>query len=233
MHHWIVKLPPIFDQVFAVNMNTLITMWLCMGVLIILAILSTRKLSIVPGKAQFLGEKVMEALWGFADSTIEKDGRKHVPLLASLFLFILTANLCGQIPWRLYHLKEGAEFAAPTSDINLTVALAVIVLVYYAFQGFRLKGYKFIIHEFSFVGVIMALVELMDFVTRPLALSLRLFANILAGEILVVTFISFFPLFLPLPIMLFELMVAFIQAAVFTMLSAIYIGLATQPLEEH
>ena len=159
------------------------------------------------------------------------DGRKHVPLLASLFLFILTANLLGQLPWRLYHLKTG-ELASPTNDINMTAAMAIMVLIYYVYQGVRIKGPKYFLHEFSFVGIIMALVELLEMVVRPFSLALRLFANILAGELLIVTFVGLCAYLLPLPFMLFEVFVAFIQALVFMLLSTAYIAIAVQE-EEH
>lgn len=225
-HHWVVKM---FGQ--SVNMDTLVTMWLCMGVIIILAFIASRNLSIIPNKPQFLGEKIMGCFWGLTDSMIQKDGRKHVPLLASLFLFILTTNLCGQIPWRLYHLKTG-EFASPTNDINLTAAMALLVLVYYVYQGVKLKGGKFFIHDFSFTGIIMALVELLELVIRPFSLALRLFANILAGEMLVLTFVGLCAFLAPLPFMFFEVFVAFLQALVFTLLSTAYIAIATQQ-DEH
>ncbi len=226
MHHWIVQ---VFGQ--NINMDTLVTMWLCMGLLIVLAFIASRNLSIVPGKAQFLGEKIMEMFWGLTDSMIQKDGRKHVPLLASLFLFILTANLCGQIPWRIYHLKSG-ELASPTNDINLTAAMAILVLAYYVYHGIKVKGFKFFIHDFSFTGIVMALIEVLELVLRPFSLALRLFANILAGELLVVAFIGIIAYILPVPIMLFEVFVAFLQALVFLLLSTSYIAIATQ-VDEH
>ncbi len=227
MHHWIV-------QIFGhnVHMDTLVTMWLCMGLLIVLAFIATRNLSVVPGKAQFLGEKVMEMFWGLTDSMIQKNGRKHVPLLASLFLFILTANLCGQVPWRIYQIKAGGELASPTNDINLTAAMAILVLLYYVYQGVKVKGFKFFIHDFTFTGIVMALIEVLELVLRPFSLALRLFANILAGELLVVAFLGIIAYVIPVPVMLFEVFVAFLQALVFLLLSTSYIAIATQT-DEH
>ena len=162
---------------------------------------------------------------------IETENRKHVPLVASLFLFIVTANLMGQLPLRIIHLKNGSELASPTNDINLTAAMAVIVLIYYVFMGIKAKGPKLFLHEFSFTGIVMALVEILEMFTRPLSLAIRLFANIFAGEILVSIALGSLAYFLPLPIMLFEILVAFIQATVFMMLTIAYIGSATK--EEH
>ncbi len=216
---------------YSINLDTVITMWITMGILIVFALLATRKMSIIPNKLQAVAEGILGVFVNLTDSMIGKNGRKHVPLLASLFLFILTANLLGQLPWRLYHLKTG-ELASPTNDINMTAAMAIMVLVYYVYQGVRIKGPKYFLHEFSFVGIIMALVELLEMVVRPFSLALRLFANILAGELLIVTFVGLCAYLLPLPFMLFEVFVAFIQALVFMLLSTAYIAIAVQE-EEH
>ena len=215
-----------------VNIDTLLTMWAVMLVLIIFAFISTRKLSIVPSKIQSVAESVLKLFVGLTDQMIgEKEGRKHIPLVASLFLFIVTANLAGQLPLRLYHLSKG-ELASPTNDINLTGAMAIIVLVYYVTCGLIKKKHKFFIHGFSFVDIVMFLVELLDMFTRPLTLALRLFGNILAGEILISALISMCAIGLPLPGMLFEILVACVQALVFTMLTITYIASAVQT-EEH
>lgn len=216
---------------FSFNVDTIVTMWISMGILIVFAFLATRKMSLIPTKMQVVAEGVLGAFVGLTDSMIGKKGRKHIPLLATLFLFILTANLIGQLPWRLYHLKTG-EFASPTNDLNMTAAMAIMVLVYYVYQGVKLKGGKFFIHEFSVTGIIMALIEVLEMVIRPFSLALRLFANILAGELLVVTFVGLFAYLLPLPFMLFEVFVAFVQALVFMLLTTAYIAIATQE-DEH
>lgn len=209
-----------------VNLDTLITMWAVMFVLILVAFISTRKLSIFPTKMQAIAEAVVGMFVDLTNSMIGgKDAKKHVPLAASLFLFIVTANLCGQLPLRLYHLSKG-ELASPTNDINLTAAMAVIVLFYYVGAGIKKKKFKFFLHEISFVGIVMALVELLEMFTRPLSLAIRLFANIFAGEVLVSIALGAMAYLLPLPIMLFEILVAFIQATVFMMLTIAYIGSA-------
>ena len=223
--HWIANVGS-----YSFNMDTLVTMWVAMGFLIILAFVSTRKLSLVPTKIQAFAENVMGMFWNLTESMISHNGKKHVPLVASLFLFIITANLMGQLPLRLIHLKTG-EFASPTNDINLTAALAIIVLVYYSFTGIKQKGFKYFLHGFSFIDIILALVEILEMFTRPLTLALRLFANILAGEILVTALLGMFAYFLPLPIMFFEVLVACIQALVFMMLTIAYISMATA--EDH
>lgn len=211
-----------------VHWDTLITMWFAMAVLIVLAFVLTRRLEIIPGKMQAVAESILKFFIGSLSEV--KNGNTHVPLVASLFLFILFANLMGQLPLRLIHLKQG-EFASPTNDINMTAAMAIVVLVYYLFQGFKAKGIHSIWHGFSFAGIITLFVDVLEMVTRPLSLSLRLFANIFAGEILISALLGIFAAGLPIPAMFFEIFVAFIQAFVFMMLSIAYIS--TSVSEEH
>jgi len=235
MEHWVLQ----FNNI-SVDMDTLIIMWACMLVIILVSFLMTRNLAIIPNKMQLAGEKILEFFWGLSDSMVGEKGRAHIPLAASLFIFILVANLSGQLPLRLFHLQEG-ELASPTNDINMTAAMAVIVLVYYVVAGIKEKGFKFIYHGLNFNGIILTLVDLLEMCTRPLSLAIRLFANILAGEILVsmvlgacVAFaksIGALAWLAPLPVMLFEVLVAFIQAFVFMMLTFAYISSAVN--EEH
>lgn len=230
MEHWIYTLK-ILGHTVSLNLDTIFTMWFAMAVVIIFALFATRNLSIIPNKLQAVSESIMKFFYGTLDTMVPNDNRRHVPLVASLFLFIVTANLMGQLPLRIIHLKSVAELASPTNDINLTASMAVIVLIYYVVMGIRAKGPKFFLHELSFTGIVMGLVELLEMFTRPLSLAIRLFANIFAGEILVSIALGGLAYFLPLPIMLFEILVAFIQATVFMMLTIAYIGSATG--EEH
>lgn len=223
--HWIAQIGN-----YSFNMDTLITMWCAMLAVIIFAVIATRKLSLVPSKIQAFAESIMGFFWTQVDSMIGHGGRKHVPIVASLFLFILTANLMGQLPLRILHLRHG-QLASPTNDINMTAAMAIIVLVYYLSVGLMKKGAKFFFHGFSFPGIVMFLIELLDMVTRPFSLALRLFCNIFVGEVLVGVMLGIFAYFLPLPIMFFEVFVAFVQALVFMMLTIAYISMSVS--EEH
>lgn len=227
--HWIVN-KVIAGHAMAFNMDTLITMWAAMAFLLVVSFIATRKLTIFPTKLQLLLESILGYFSNLVNGMIHKDGQKHFPLIASLFLFIVTANLMGQLPFKVLELKQG-ELASPTNDINLTAGLAVIVLVYYVVAGLIQKKGKFLLHEFSFVGVISMLVEILELFTRPLTLALRLFGNILAGEILITALIGLFAWGLPLPIMFFEILVACVQALVFTMLTTVYIATAVNSEE--
>ena len=222
--HWIVN-TVIAGHPVAFNMDTLVTMWAAMLFLIVVSFIATRNLSIFPSKLQLVFEKILGYFKGIADGMIGKDGKKHFPLIMSLFLFIVTANLMGQLPLRMIELQHG-EIASPTNDINLTAGLAIIVLVYYVTAGVMKKKAHFLFKGFSFEGIIELFVELLDMVTRPLTLALRLFGNILAGEILIGAMLGLMAWGLPLPFMFFEVLVACIQALVFTMLTTVYIATA-------
>lgn len=203
-----------------VHWDTLITMWSAMLFVILAAFILTRRLDIIPNKMQAVAEGIIRFFMGNLSEV--KNGEKHIPIVASLFLFILFANLMGQLPLRLIHLKNG-ELASPTNDINLTAALAVLVLIYYLYQGFKEKGIRYIYHGLSITGIITTMVDLLEMITRPLSLAVRLFANILAGEILVSVILGIFAIAAPVPVMLFEIFVAFLQAFVFMMLTIAYI----------
>ncbi len=222
--HWVGTIGP-----FQVHMDTLLTAWLAMIGIILAAFVITRKLDIIPDGAQAFLESVMEFLEGLVTGEMGEKGLKHAPLISSLFLFILFANLEGQLPWRLYHLDQG-EFASPTNDINTTLGIALVVSVYYIGAGIAEKGLGYFKHYFQPLWFMFPFNLLEDF-TRPLSLSLRLFGNILAGELIILILISLAPILVPVPMMLFELFVAFIQAYVFSALAASYISAATA--EQH
>ena len=227
MEHWVLK-TTMFGHAVSFNMDTLLTMWFTMIFLIVLAFITTRRLDIVPNKLQLVGENIIKYFNDITKASMGNDqAQKHIAIILTLFMFILTANLVGQLPLRLIHLSSG-EFASPNNDINMTAAMAIVVSIYYIFYGFRRNGFKFFFKGFSFTGIILTLVETLELFVRPFSLALRLFANILAGELLVTTFIGMCSVVLPLPFMLFELFVALIQALVFTLLSTTYISLAVQ-----
>ena len=226
MEHWVYK-ASLFGRNFAFNVDTVITMWLAMFVLLVLAFFATRKISVFPSKLQVAFENILGFFWGMSDSLMGKEGRKHIPLIASLFLFIIVANLMGQIPFRVMELKSG-ELASPTNDINVTAALAIIVLIYYIAAGLKKKKLKFLLSDFSPISIFICLIDILEMFTRPLTLALRLFGNILAGEILISAMLGLCAYFLPLPFMFFEVLVACVQALVFSMLTMVYVSTAIQ-----
>lgn len=240
-------------------MDTLITLWIVMGIIILFAAIAVGRINLVPSKLQAVFENIVK-IFSSLTKDMGDEGKRHTPLLMTLFLLIITSNLIGQIPWKILNFipsihKLEAEFASPTNDINVTVALAITVLLYYIISGIRVKGIGYFKHYFQPIWF-MTPFNMLEDVVRPLTLSLRLFANILAGEILILvlgTLITslldpsainafcqntlggilpgswvynislFLGSLLPLPIMFFELFVAFVQALVFTLLANAYI----------
>ncbi len=227
MEHWLYTIH-ILGHGVSFNMDTILTMWFSMLLLIVLAFITTRKLEMVPNKLQLAGEGLVKYFNDIAKSSMGNDeAQKHIAIILTLFMFILTANLVGQLPLKLIHLANG-ELASPNNDINMTAAMAIVVSIYYIFYGVKRNGFRFFFKGFSIDGIIITLVDTLELFVRPFSLALRLFANILAGELLVATFISLCAVVLPLPFMLFELFVALIQALVFTLLSTTYISMAVQ-----
>ena len=225
MEHWIYTLN-IAGHSVSLNMDTLVTMWLTMIMLIIIALAATKNASIIPGKLQLVSEGIIKYFTQVTESSMGKnEAAKHLPLILTLFMFILTANLVGQLPWHLIHLHSG-ELASPNNDINMTAAMAIVVSIYYIYYGVKKKGFHFFFHGFGADGIIITLVDTLELFVRPFSLALRLFANIIAGEVLVFTMVGLLAYFGPLPFMLFELFVAVIQALVFTLLSTTYISMA-------
>ncbi len=227
MEHWVYT-TSIFGHSVSFNMDTLITMWASMLMLIVLAYFTTRKLNMVPSKLQLIGEGIVKYFNDLAKSSMGNDNaQKHIAIVLTLFMFILTANLVGQLPLKLIHLASG-EFASPNNDINMTAAMAIVVSIYYIYYGVQKNGFRFFFKGFSVDGIIITLVDTLELFVRPFSLALRLFANIFAGEVLVATVVSLTGILCPLPFMLFEIFVALIQALVFTILSTTYISLAIQ-----
>ena len=227
MEHWVYT-TTILGHKASFNMDTIITMWISMLFLIIMALLTTRKLDMIPSKLQLVAEGIVKYFNDIAKASMGSDNaQKHIAIILTLFMFILTANLFGQLPLKIVHIAHG-ELASPNNDINMTAAMALVVSIYYIFYGIKAQGGKFFFKGFSISGIIITLVDWLELFVRPFSLALRLFANILAGELIIATFLGLVAIGLPVPFMLFELFVALIQAIVFTLLSTTYIALAIQ-----
>ena len=155
--------------------------------------------------------------------------RPWVPFISTLFLFIFGCNWAGAIvPWKLLILPEG-ELAAPTNDINTTVALALLVSVAYFYAGLKKKGLEYFGKYVEPTPILLPINVLEDF-TKPLSLSFRLFGNILADELVVAVLVSLVPLVIPIPLIFLGLFTSAIQALIFATLAGAYIG---EALEGH
>ena len=209
---------------FAVHGQVLLVTWLVIAILLGVAVLGTSNLQQVPKGLQNFVEAVYEYVAGVAkDQLGEAEYRPWVPYVGTLFLFIFVANWLGAlVPWKLITLPEG-ELAAPTNDINTTVALSLLTSISYFYGGLKMKGLGFFARYISPTPIFLPINILEDF-TKPLSLSFRLFGNILADEIVVSVLCLLVPLLVPLPVMCLGIFASSVQALVFSTLSAAYIG---------
>lgn len=221
--YWHVGNLKIHGQVFIVS-------WIVIALLVVASLAATRNLQRIPQGIQNFMEYVFEFVREIAKNQLgEKEYRPWLPFIGTLFLFIFVSNWSGAlVPWKLFKLPEG-ELAAPTNDINTTVALALLVSLAYFYAGFRKKGLGYFAKYIQPTPVLLPIAILEDF-TKPLSLSFRLFGNILADELVVAVLVLLVPLFVPLPVMLLGLFTSAIQALVFATLAGAYIH---EALEGH
>ncbi|NET34532.1 MAG: F0F1 ATP synthase subunit A [Cyanothece sp. SIO1E1] len=207
-----------------------LTSWFVIGLLLIASIAATRNIQRVPSGFQNFMEYALEFVRDLTKNQIgEKEYRPWVPFVGTLFLFIFVSNWSGAlVPWRVIELPEG-ELAAPTGDINTTVALALLTSLAYFYAGFSKKGLGYFAKYIEPTPILLPIAILEDF-TKPLSLSFRLFGNILADELVVAVLVLLVPLFVPLPVMMLGLFTSAIQALVFATLAAAYIH---EALEGH
>jgi len=215
---------------FQVHGQVFIVTWLVFAALLTLAVIGTSDLKQTPQGLQNFMEYAYEFLQDIAKNQIgEEEYRPWVPYVSTVFLFVFGCNWAGAlIPWKLIELPEG-ELAAPTNDINVTVALALLTSLAYFYGGLSKKGIGYFTRYWSPTPILLPINILEDF-TKPLSLSFRLFGNVLADEIVVSVFALLVPILIPLPVMTLGLFASSVQALIFSTLSAAYIG---EALEDH
>jgi F-type H+-transporting ATPase subunit a len=219
--YWEIGNLKVHGQVFLVS-------WFVIALLVLVSLAATRSIQRVPGGVQNLMEYALEFLRDLVKNQIgEKEYRPWVPFVGTLFLFIFVSNWSGAlVPWKLVHLPAG-ELAAPTNDINTTVALALLTSLAYFYAGFKKRGLGYLKKYIEPTPILLPINILEDF-TKPLSLSFRLFGNILADELVVAVLVLLVPLFIPLPVMVLGLFTSAIQALIFATLAAAYIGEAME-----
>jgi F-type H+-transporting ATPase subunit a len=215
-----------------------LTSWFVIAILVIASLAATKNVQKIPSGIQNFMEYALEFIRDIAKNQIgEKEYRPWVPFIGTLFLFIFVSNWSGAlIPWKLIKLPAG-ELAAPTNDINTTVALALLTSLAYFYAGFSKKGLGYFKKYIEPTPILLPIAILEDF-TKPLSLSFRLFGNILADELVVGVLVLLVPLFVPLPVMALGLFTSAIQALVFATLAGAYIhealeGHGEEEHEEH
>lgn len=243
--------------------NSLLMTWGVMALLLLLAISSTKKLSLIPNHLQSIMEIVLEGLYSFFASVVGHHVKMIFPLVASLFLFIIVSNWSGLLPGvgtigfkessittesreivpedhedividkkeqtASHETKFVPLFRGPTADLNMTIALALIAVIAMQYFGFRTLGVKYG-HRFiniknpilGFVGFL----EIISDISKVISFAFRLFGNIFAGEVLLAVMAFLMPFIAPMPFLMLELFVGFIQALVFSTLTSVFINVA-------
>lgn len=232
-----------------VNIDTLFFAWTCMGLIVLFSLFFTTGVSADTnryGIRQHFAESIYDFIRGITREQIGKRADHYVFFIGSIFIFILFSYYAGLIPWKMGSLlswwpqAHGHAWhgASPCADLNVPAGMALIVVMVYFLSGAYIGGFKYIQGflpiNFSSKGIslnLMCLIEIMDLAVRPLTLSLRLFANTVAGETLLATFVSLVALILPIFVLGFEMAVGLLQAFLFTILSTVYIGTAVQHAE--
>jgi F-type H+-transporting ATPase subunit a len=225
--------------------STLIMSWLAIAILCTFAIIMRGRFAMIPGKVQVATEALVGGVYDYVAETLESKAlaRKFLPILLTIFLFILTANLLGLFPGvgsiGVLKGEVGHEHLVPlfypaATDLNVTIALGLIAFVVIEVAGVASIGFlkyagKFVNFS-SFMGFVVGIIELISEVARLISFSFRLFGNIFAGKVLILVVMFFVPFIVPVPLMLFEVFVGFIQAAIFALLTLFFIKIAiTEP----
>lgn len=169
-----------------------------------------------------LFEVVVEAILGLMEGVLGKKARDYFPLIGALFIYIFTCNVIGLIP----------SLSPPTDNINTNAACAILVFLYYNYLGIKEHGAKNYLKHFMgpvvWLAPLMLVIELMSHLVRPVSLSVRLFGNMTGDHLVLGVFSKLTPLFVPILFLGLGLFISFIQAFVFSLLSIVYIGLATE-----
>jgi F-type H+-transporting ATPase subunit a len=202
---------------------------LVIGIIFLIARAATRKLQLVPTGAQ----NVMETFVGGiitmgADTMGEKNARVYMPLIASLAIVIFVSNMIGVIP----------GFEAPTSNINFTLSLALIVFVYYNYVGIQKNGFvnyfKHFMGPMPILAPLMFPIEIISHISRIISLSFRLFGSIRGDDMFLMVLLMLVPWLLPLHGFFLLTAFGFLQAFIFSILTYVYIaGSVMMEHEEH
>jgi F-type H+-transporting ATPase subunit a len=220
--------------------NTIFTTWIVAGIVLILAVFATRGLKLVPRGVQNAVEFIYEALENFAVSLGGPPARPHVPLFAAFFLFILFSNWSGLIPF----FGKIEELRAPTSDVNVTIGLALVAFFYFQGQGIRKLGLRRYLGKFfvfsgfkkglgtGLIDLYVGIIEFFLEFVKPITLAMRLWGNIFGGELAlgVITALTF--AIIPIGLLSLELLLNFVQALIFSVLTLMYTVIAIESHEE-
>ena len=195
--------------------TTIIATWIAMGFITISVLLMN---AFKPELAEMIVEFLSNLI---SDIMNIESPEPYLPLIGTLAIFITVANSTGILPF----------FSSPTSDINTPLALAMVVFFAIYYYGIRSKGFIQFFKELASPIFLLPL-EIVGQISRTLSLTLRLFGNVLSGDLIASILLSLIPLFVPLPLMGLSLLIGILQAYVFTALASVYVASAIEITEE-
>jgi len=201
--------------------DTLISAWIVSAVLVASAIFIRAILKMRPGLVQSAVELGTENLNGILVERMGEKGRKYFPFVATLFLFIITSNWLGILPF---------ELRSPTADLNTTAGLALLTIVLVQVFGMIKKGPIMYFRRFFEPNPVFFPLNVIEELAKPLSLSIRLFGNIFGKETIIVILSGLvaLPLIYPIPILALSLLIGAIQAYIFMLLATFYISMALE-----
>lgn len=219
--------------------HTLIMTWIIIGIVLISGLVLRKTIRVEnPGFFQLSFEKIIEGLENFCSTVLNTERLQRLfPFLVSLFLFILLSNFIGLFSLSYYQIEEAGKnmvlkdmWESPTNTINTTAALAILTFIVFTYNGLKeLKGHYFkrFLGPVIFLAPFMVFIEIISEFAKPFSLSVRLFANVKAEEILYNTFLGLVPFLFPLIAKFLMILTDFLQAFVFIILTMVYVNLAS------
>jgi F-type H+-transporting ATPase subunit a len=203
--------------------------WIIMAAIIIPLTIAARRLKEVPGKVQNTLEFAIESLSNFAIGIGGAGAKPFITFFLACFLFVAVSNWSGLIPG----VGRVHEFRAPTSDVNVTVGLALVAFFYFHYQGFRALGFggylgKFFSLKGGPIGLIVGVLEFFLEFVKPITLAMRLFGNIYGGELALAVMTTITIAFIPLALYGLELFVGLMQGLIFSVLILVFTMLAME-----
>jgi F-type H+-transporting ATPase subunit a len=199
-----------------------VTTWFIMLILVLACRLVTRRLQMQPDTKQAALEVIVTGIEQQIEEVIRKDARPFLPLLGTLFIYLIAANLSGLVP--------GVE--APTSKLETPVALGLIVFLSVHYFGVQAQGIRGYLASFAKPKLIMLPLNILSELTRTFSLMVRLFGNVMSGEFVIAMVVALAGLFVPIPLMVLEMLVGLVQAYIFSILATVFIGAAVGSVEK-
>lgn len=184
----------------------------------------------VPGKLQLMWELLVEQVSDLAASAVGPKGKRFVPIGVTLFLFILISNWLGFIPSALHPGSSPEILPSPTGDVNLPLAMALIVIVWVHVESVRARGFKGYFKHYAQPYSALAPINVIEEITKPITLTFRLFGNVFSGGLMIAVMTTLLPIFVvPFGEIIwkpFDLFIGVIQAYIFMLLTVLYFGMA-------